>query len=248
MSTVGDRETSTQARVLAFLQKVLGYTYFGHWQTRQGNSNIKKELLTDWLRSRGHDDAIITKVLFELEKAAALGGSRKLYEANREVHGLLRYGVNVQSGDYVDLKAYEPDMRHLIDTYIRAEESETLSTLGDIPLVELRYRQHLKSQLPSLLEKWEAKLSVSVNEVRIKKMKTRWGSCNIEAKRIWLNLELAKKPESCLMYILVHEMVHLLERAHNDRFRELMDNFLPQWRAYRNELNRAPLAHEDWRY
>ena len=79
-------------------------------------------------------------------------------------------------------------------------------------------------------------------------MKTIWGSCNVEAKRIWLNLELAKKSESCLVYILVHEMVHLLERDHNDRFRELMDKFLPQWRTYRDTLNRAPLAHEDWRY
>ena len=96
MSTVGDRETGTQERVLTFFQKVLGYTYLGNWQECQGNSNIEKELLTDWLKSRGHDDAIITKVLYELEKAAALGGSRKLYEANREVYGLLRYGVPVQ--------------------------------------------------------------------------------------------------------------------------------------------------------
>lgn len=110
------------------------------------------------------------------------------------------------------------------------------------------YREYLRSQLPALLEKWEAKLDVSVNEVRIRKMKTLWGSCNIEAKRIWLNLELAKKPESCLVYILVHEMLHLLERSHNERFRELMDSFLPQWRMYRDELNRAPLPHEDWRY
>ena len=110
------------------------------------------------------------------------------------------------------------------------------------------YRQHLRSQIPPLLEKWESKIGVSVNEVRIKKMKTLWGSCNIEAKRIWLNLELAKKPESCLVYIFVHEMVHLLEREHNDRFRELMDRFLPQWRIYRDTLNRAPLAHESWRY
>ena len=110
------------------------------------------------------------------------------------------------------------------------------------------YRQYLRAQLPPLLEKWETKLGVSVNEVRIKKMKTLWGSCNIEAKRIWLNLELAKKPESCLVYILVHEMVHLLERKHNDRFRELMDKHLPQWRTYRDTLNRAPLAHESWRY
>lgn len=110
------------------------------------------------------------------------------------------------------------------------------------------YRQHLRSQLPPLLEKWETKLDVSVNAVRIKKMKTLWGSCNVEAKRIWLNLELAKKPSACLVYILVHEMVHLLECRHNDRFGELMDKFLPQWRTYRDTLNQAPLAHEDWRY
>ena len=110
------------------------------------------------------------------------------------------------------------------------------------------YRGHLRAQIPPLLEKWESKIGVSVAEVRIKKMKTLWGACNIEAKRIWLNLELAKKPESCLVYILVHEMVHLLERKHNDRFRALMDGFLPQWRSYRDTLNRAPLAHENWGY
>ena len=110
------------------------------------------------------------------------------------------------------------------------------------------YHQYLRAQLSPLLEKWEPKLGVSVNEVRIKRMKTLWGSCNIEAKRIWLNLELAKKPSSCLVYILVHEMVHLLERSHNDRFCELMDGFLPQWRAFRDELNRVPLAHESWGY
>ena len=110
------------------------------------------------------------------------------------------------------------------------------------------YRRHIQAEVPPLLEKWEPKLEVSVNEVRIKRMKTLWGSCNIGAKRIWLNLELAKKPKSCLVYVLVHEMVHLLERDHNDRFRELMDTFLPQWRTYRDELNRAPLAYEDWGY
>ena len=110
------------------------------------------------------------------------------------------------------------------------------------------YRRHLRNQLPPLIAKWGPKLGVTVGDVRIKKMKTLWGSCNVEAKRIWLNLELAKKPSSCLVYILVHEMVHLLERYHNDRFRELMDNFIPQWRTYRDELNRAPLPHEDWRY
>jgi predicted metal-dependent hydrolase len=79
-------------------------------------------------------------------------------------------------------------------------------------------------------------------------MKTRWGTCNPAAGRIWLNLELAKKPLACLEYILVHEMVHLLERCHNERFRALMDKVLPTWRMSRAELNRAPLAHEDWAY
>ena len=115
-------------------------------------------------------------------------------------------------------------------------------------VIQRWYRQHLRAAVPPLLEKWEPKLGVSVNEVRIKRMKTLWGSCNIGAKRIWLNLELAKKPKSCLMYVLVHEMVHLLERDHNDRFRALMDTFLPQWRTYRDQLNRAPLAHENWEY
>lgn len=110
------------------------------------------------------------------------------------------------------------------------------------------YRQQLRAQLPPLLEKWEPRLGVSVNEVRIRKMKTLWGSCNIEAKRIWLNLELAKKPESCLVYVLVHEMVHLLERDHTARFDALMSDFLPQWRVYKDLLNRAPLAHDNWQY
>ena len=109
------------------------------------------------------------------------------------------------------------------------------------------YRENLRAQLPPLIDKWEPKMQVSVNEVRIRKMKTLWGSCNIQAKRIWLNLELAKKSKSCLVYVLVHEMTHLLERHHNDRFRELMDTFLPQWRTYRDELNAAPLAYENWR-
>lgn len=73
-------------------------------------------------------------------------------------------------------------------------------------------------------------------------------ACNIATKRIWINLELAKKPPECLAYILVHEMVHLLERLHNDRFKTLMDRFMPQWRLYREALNRTPLAHEEWYY
>jgi len=110
------------------------------------------------------------------------------------------------------------------------------------------YRQLLKEQIPDLLAKWKPVVGVQVEHWGVKRMKTRWGTCNKEAQRIWLNLELAKKPPACLEYILVHEMVHLLERHHNDNFRAYMDEFLPQWRLHRDELNRAPLAHEGWEY
>ena len=110
------------------------------------------------------------------------------------------------------------------------------------------YRCRLRGRLSALLAKWEPKIGARIAEVRIRKMKTRWGTCNRDARRIWLNLELVKKPASCLEYIVVHEMVHLIERSHNDRFRDLMDRLMPQWRLHRDDLNRAPLAHEDWRY
>lgn len=110
------------------------------------------------------------------------------------------------------------------------------------------YRSQLKASLPALIEKWEKKMHIRVNEFGVKKMKTKWGTCNREAKRIWLNLELAKKAGECLEYIVVHEMVHLIERNHNDRFISLMNEFMPKWRFYKEELNRSPLRHEDWSY
>jgi predicted metal-dependent hydrolase len=110
------------------------------------------------------------------------------------------------------------------------------------------YRQHLKTEISPLVEKWESRIGVNLAEWRVKQMKTKWGSCNIEARRIWLNLELAKKPLECLEYIIVHEMVHLLERHHNERFRRYMDQFLPNWRQTRDMLNREPLAYETWDY
>ena len=110
------------------------------------------------------------------------------------------------------------------------------------------YRAQLKADIPPLIARWQPILGVQVAEWGVKKMKTRWGTCNIQARRIWLNLALAKKPVQCMEYIVVHEMVHLLERHHNDRFIALMDTFLPNWRLLRDELNHAPLAHEDWGY
>ncbi|WP_104202611.1 M48 family metallopeptidase [Billgrantia saliphila] len=115
-------------------------------------------------------------------------------------------------------------------------------------VLERWYRQQMRQLLPELLATWEPVVGERVAECRIKRMKTRWGSCNIEARRIWLNLELIKKPPRCLEYILVHEMVHLLERHHTERFRSLIDRLLPDWRVRRDELNSAPLAHDDWDY
>lgn len=112
----------------------------------------------------------------------------------------------------------------------------------------LWYRSQLSDRLPALIDKWEQNIGVQVNEVRIKKMRTRWGTCNTRARRIWLNLELMKKPAHCLEYIVVHELVHLIERRHNDRFRGLMDKHMPQWRQHRDDLNRTSLAHANWNY
>lgn len=110
------------------------------------------------------------------------------------------------------------------------------------------YRCQLRDRVPALLSKWESEIGVKVGSVGIKRMKTRWGSCNSAKSQIWLNLELAKKPASCLEYIMVHEMVHLIESRHNERFLDLMDRFMPQWRMNRDELNQSPLGHADWRY
>lgn len=110
------------------------------------------------------------------------------------------------------------------------------------------YREQLKTLIPPLLEKWQTTLDVQVADWGIKKMKTKWGACNVNARRIWLNLELAKKPVKCLEYIVMHELIHLLERYHNERFIALMEQHLPTWRTWREMLNHAPLAHENWSY
>jgi hypothetical protein len=109
------------------------------------------------------------------------------------------------------------------------------------------YRQCLKDAIPPLLERWQKRLGVKVPDLRIKKMKTKWGTCNARAGRIWINLELAKKSVNCLEYVVLHELVHLLVRRHNDQFIGIMDSCLPRWRALREELNGSPLAHEIWR-
>jgi predicted metal-dependent hydrolase len=108
------------------------------------------------------------------------------------------------------------------------------------------YRDQLRQAIPDLIEKWERKMRVTVPKWSIRRMKTKWGSCNRETGHIWFNVELAKKHPECLEYLAVHEMTHLLERSHGPRFTKLMDKHLPDWRARRDRLNEAPLGHEQW--
>ncbi|HEX8425713.1 SprT family zinc-dependent metalloprotease [Hymenobacter sp.] len=103
------------------------------------------------------------------------------------------------------------------------------------------YRRQLKAQLPDMIAQWQKVVGVQVNEWGIKQMKTRWGTCNIRAKRIWLNLELIKRPTACLEYVVAHELVHLHERLHNARFWGLMDQFMPDWRTHREQLKKTTM-------
>lgn len=115
-------------------------------------------------------------------------------------------------------------------------------------VVEDWYRRELKAAVPPLIAKWEPLMGVKVARFFVQRMKTKWGGCSPDTGSIRLNTDLAKKPRECLEYILVHEMVHLLEPTHNARFVALMDRFMPQWRFCREELNRLPVRHEEWDY
>jgi len=137
------------------------------------------------------------------------------------------------------------DVQHsAILLYIRPDASQEKKQ----SLLDAWYRKQLKAAIPDLIALWEKRVGVRVNEFGIKKMKTKWGTCNPDARRIWVNLELAKKPKECLEYIVVHEMVHLLEHHHNERFIALIDDMLPKWRSLRDDLNRLPVKHEKWEY
>ncbi len=115
-------------------------------------------------------------------------------------------------------------------------------------VLEEWYRQQIKMAAQPLIEKWQPLMGVQTQRLFIQRMKTKWGSCNPKTKSIRLNSELAKKPPECLEYIVVHEMAHILEPTHNSRFMSLMDQFMPKWMFYRDELNRLPVRHESWEY
>lgn len=115
-------------------------------------------------------------------------------------------------------------------------------------LLERWYRERVRGAVPELIARWEPLLKVQVERFFVRRMKTRWGSCTPETRTLRLNTDLAKKPRECLEFIVVHEMIHLLEPTHNARFVALMDRFLPHWNLRRDLLNRLPVRHETWGY
>jgi predicted metal-dependent hydrolase len=129
-----------------------------------------------------------------------------------------------------------------IELYIRPDTN----TVKKKKILDEWYRKRLKGIIPKVIAQYEESMKVNVVEFAIKKMKTKWGTCNLEAKRIWLNLELAKKPIECIEYVVVHEMTHLLERHHNEEFIAYLSKFFPKWEFYKEMLNKSPLRHEKW--
>lgn len=115
-----------------------------------------------------------------------------------------------------------------------------------LAILEGWYREQLKEIVPPMMNKWQRALRVRASAWTIKKMKTRWGTCTVDARRIWLNLELGKKPLRSIEYVLVHELAHLRVRRHNEEFTKLLDVHLPDWRERRAELQHSTLGAEKW--
>ena len=136
------------------------------------------------------------------------------------------------------------EIRHYNRNNVEIKGNKLILTVREFSTTQQRekimtewYRKQLKEKLPELVEKWEEIIGVKAETVRVKNMLTRWGTCNTKDKRIWINLQLAKKPIECLEYVIVHELVHLLEKSHNSVFVDYMDKFLPDWRVTKDLLN-----------
>ncbi|HIF9236312.1 TPA: M48 family metallopeptidase [Photobacterium damselae] len=190
--------------------------------------------------------AIINKLSWIKQQQADFAGQRR-----QSIREMVSGESHYLWGQRYLLSVVETTGKHSIRVKgkrIELSVANKTSTENRLKLLNEFYRSEIKESLSKLLPLWQEKLGVEADALGIKKMKTKWGSCNIADKRIWLNLELAKKPLECFEFILVHELTHLLERHHNERFRSLMDEHLPDWRERRSLLNSLPLAYEDWSY
>ncbi len=162
----------------------------------------------------------------------------------------LDFSRNRAEGDDLLGDAYEYLMRHFATESGKSKGQFYTPAEVSIVMAKIIGITNAKTQDKTLYDPTcgSGSLLLRAAEWGVKPMKTRWGTCNIDAHRIWLNLELIKKPAICLEYVVVHEMVHLLERHHTNRFAALMDQAMPQWRLHREELNREPLGHVTWEY
>lgn len=177
---------------------------------------------------------------------------RKLQEQERETHReyLDRESHYVFGKRYL-LKVVEEDSPASIERKHRNLVLTVRPGTTDLArraILDEWYRQLVKGSADPIIGKWEPRLGVAVRRVYVQHMKTKWGSCNHRAGSIRLNTELAKKPPECLEYLIVHEMMHLIESTHNARFIALMDRFMPRWQLHRQLLNQLPLRHEHWDY
>lgn len=161
--------------------------------------------------------------------------SPRLY-VNRETHYYLgkKYLLRVHE---IDHPYRTPKVLIKTKTYIELYVKESTSTEQKAIVMKEWYRLVLKQLLDELVPKWEKLIGVSVNQFSVKIMKTKWGSCNTDKGKILFNLELAKKSHACIEYVVAHELVHLIERKHNVKFKNILDKHLPKWRTLKSELN-----------
>jgi predicted metal-dependent hydrolase len=155
---------------------------------------------------------------------------------NRESHYYLgmRYLLRVHESDHpYRYPKVVCNTKKYIDLYVR----EGYTTEQKAEQMKEWYRAELKKILGELIPKWEGTLGVKVNNIKVQTMKTKWGSCNTDNKNVLFNIELAKKPFECIEYVVVHELLHLIERTHSDYFRALLDKHIPNWRQYKGQLN-----------
>ncbi|TGM58460.1 M48 family metallopeptidase [Leptospira adleri] len=137
------------------------------------------------------------------------------------------------------------DLKHnSIDLYIT--DSTTWNKKNEV--LKKWYRDRLKEVSVPLIQKWTKNLKLDNVEFSIRSMKTRWGTCNPSKRKIWLNLELAKKPKDCIEFIIAHELIHILEKNHTVRFFSLLNHHYPNWKEAQEKLNRLPISHIDWDY
>lgn len=191
--------------------------------------------------------AVVTRLPWVRRKQTAVieqarEAKREMVSGESHYVGGQRYRLEVIEAD----AAPEVDLRS--SKTLRLQVRPGTDRVGRQAVLDRWYRSRLHERIPDLVSHWSAKLGVEVAQWRVKRMKTKWGSCSVGARCIWLNLELAKKSDRCLEYIVVHELVHLLERSHNERFKALMARALPSWKARRDELNQSPLGYVDWSY